>query len=118
MTAMEALFPWPDINFGLDEQWARLSPYEAMGEAGRTLALQAVVFNHSRTEQELVVSPQLPRGWKSDRASYRAKLKPKAEGVVDMQITPTSASGRYVVTADIEFAGMRLRQWTEAIVKI
>lgn len=118
MSAMEPLFPWPDINFGLDEQWARLSPYEVRTEPGRAFELEAIVFNHSRTAQDLEVRPNLPAGWKSDRPAYRSKLNPKTEVAVPIQITPAGASGRFLVTADIDFAGMRLRQWTEAMIDI
>jgi glyoxylase-like metal-dependent hydrolase (beta-lactamase superfamily II) len=118
MTAMEPLFPWPDINFGLDEQWARLSPYEVRGEPGQVLELEAVVFNHARSAQDLLLRLHLPDGWKADRATYRLKLEAKTEGAVSMRITPAGAPARYIVTADVEFAGQRLGQWVEAVVTI
>ncbi|MCW5978033.1 MAG: MBL fold metallo-hydrolase [Bryobacteraceae bacterium] len=118
MAAMEELFPWPDINFGLDDNWARLAPYEFRAEPGRPFQLRAVVFNHARSAQQLIVRPHLPAGWTSDRNAYRLRLNSKSEGAASLAVTPSATPGRFVITADIDFAGMRLGRWVEAIAHV
>lgn len=116
---MKQLFPWPGVNFGIDEQWARLAPYETTVPPGRPFDLRAVIWNHSPEEQEFVIRPNLPDNWSSDAKVFRLRVPPRSEGSAAMRITaPSSARGLSVVTIDLNFGPWRLREWTEALARV
>lgn len=117
--AMQPLFPWPGIDFGLDEQWFRLAPYEVKTAPGRPFQLQAFVWNHAPTEQEFTVRLNLPAGWKASEPQYRMRARAGASVSAGMTITPApEANGLAVITADVEFSSHHLREWTEAMVRL
>ncbi|HSB16548.1 MAG TPA: MBL fold metallo-hydrolase [Bryobacteraceae bacterium] len=117
--AMQPLFPWPGIDFGLDEQWCRLAPYEVKAAPGRPFQLQAFVWNHAPTVQEFTVRLNLPAGWKASEPAYRIRTQAGGSASAAMTITPTpEANGLAVITADVEFSSYRLREWTEAMVRL
>lgn len=115
--AMRRLFPWPAPDFGIDEQWARLSPYETAARPGEPFELRAVVWNHLPAPQEYRIRPVLPPGWSAGRPEYRLRAPAGAEASIPLLLTPNKGDrGNYLVTADIEFGAFRLRQWVEALV--
>jgi hypothetical protein len=117
--AMERLFPWPNINYGIDEQWARLMPYESSVTPGRPFELRSVIWNHLPKEQEYRVHLVLPEGWASDRDEYRLRAPAQSEGAVSMRITPgVHSRDLAIVLVDVDFGPWQLRQWSEAIVKL
>jgi glyoxylase-like metal-dependent hydrolase (beta-lactamase superfamily II) len=117
--AMQPLFPWPGIDFGLDEQWFRLAPYEMKAAAGRPFQLQAFVCNHAPTEQEFTVRLNLPAGWKASEPACRMRARAGTSTSAAMTITPApEANGLVVITADVEFSSYHLREWTEAMVRL
>jgi glyoxylase-like metal-dependent hydrolase (beta-lactamase superfamily II) len=115
--AMRRLFPWPAGDFGIDEQWVRLSPYEVQVQAGQPIELRAVIWNHMPQEQEYRIRPVLPPGWRSDRREYRVRAKLNTEASIPM-LLEKGDRGNYLITVDVEFANWRLRQWAEALVRI
>ncbi len=116
---MRELFPWDDPNYGIDEQWARLSPYGIAARAGQPFDVQAVIFNHSPVNREFRITLNLPGGWTSESQTKIVKINPREESVVTMTVTPPAdAEGLNVLTADVAFGEVDLRQWTEALVKV
>ena len=112
------LVPWPDPNFGLDEQWIRLYPYGSSVAAGEELTLYAVVFNHAPDEQEFQVRLRLPPGWEgSPEATVR--VPPRQQAQAEMRIRPPAgSSGFHVLSADVSLGDRELPQWLEALVDI
>ncbi|MFB3789242.1 MAG: MBL fold metallo-hydrolase [bacterium] len=116
---MKDLFPWDDPNYGIDEQWARLSPYGIEARAGQPFDVQAVIFNHSPVAREFRVTLNLPDGWTSGDQTKIVKVNPREESVVTMTVTPpANAEGLTVLTADVAFGEVDLRQWTEVLVNV
>ncbi len=112
------LVPWPDPNFGVDEQWARLYPYGSQVEAGANLTLYAVIFNHNSEATEFTVSPNLPEGWEGPD-SVAVTVEALTEGRVEIPIKLASEAARLtIVTADVEFGDHQLSQWIEAMISV
>ncbi len=116
---MKDLFPWDDPNYGIDEQWARLSPYGIEARAGQPFDVQAVIFNHSPVAREFRVTLNLPDGWTCEDQTQVVKVNPREESVVTRTVTPpANAEGLTVLTADVAFGEVDLRQWTEVLVNV
>lgn len=115
------LLPWDDVNFGVDEGWARFYPYAVDASAGDTVRLTLRIMNHSPEEQAFTVTPHLPDGWSlSSAAKSTLKVAARAEGVFELScLVPKDAqSGMRLVTADISWGNWDLRRWTEAMVTV
>ena len=110
------LFPWPDLNYGLDEQWARFHPYELEAAAGRSVEARVVVLNHSPRRQEYRITP---RAWATPLKTVRLTLGPGQEGSASFALKPPPGfEGLAVVTADVAFGAWDLREWCEALVRV
>ncbi len=112
---MVDLFPWPDPNFGLDEQWARFYPYGAQAVVGKPLGLEVIVRNHAAEAREFRVTPHAPEGWRVATGPLRITVPPRQERPVRVPVT-AGKPGLGIVTADIAFGPWDLREWTEAMV--
>ena len=51
--ALAQLSPWPDINYMVDESWARVFPYGSQISAGETVELQLRITNHAPSRMSL-----------------------------------------------------------------
>jgi hypothetical protein len=58
-----------------------------------------------------------PPGWRTTESDARVTIRPRREGEARAVFHP-GAPGLHVVPADIEFGGRRLREWTEALVRV
>lgn len=115
--ALAQLSPWPDINYMLDESWARLFPYGTETKVGEPIDLELRITNHAPDRQTYRVGWNLPAGWELIRADKEQSIPARQDGVLRARVR-TAAPGLHVVTADITFAGRELRQWTEALVSV
>jgi len=116
---MKELFLWDDPNYGIDEQWARLSPYGITARARQPFDVQAVIFNHSPVGREFRITLNLPDGWTCEDQTQVVKVNPREESVVTRTvIPPANAEGLTVLTADVAFGEVDLRQWTEVLVNV
>jgi glyoxylase-like metal-dependent hydrolase (beta-lactamase superfamily II) len=107
------LFPWPEPNYGLDEQWARFHPYELEAAAGRPFEARIRVLNHSPRSETFRVTVR------AARRTQTLRLAPGQERSVAFSLTaPSGADPVAVVTADVAFAGWDLREWCEALVRV
>jgi hypothetical protein len=117
METWRSLFPWPDLNFGTDESWARIHPYGTKARAGERLRLEMRIFNHSPKEETFAVGWNLPEGWKAARGKRQLAIPARTEGRTAVEVEP-AGEGIQVVTADVSFGGRTLREWTEAMVEV
>ncbi len=111
------LFPWPDLNFGTDESWARIYPYGSQARAGERIRLEARIFNHSAKRESFEIGWNLPDGWKVVGAEKSVVAGPRAEGRASAEVE-VSGAGLQVVTADVRFGKYVLKKWTEAMVDV
>jgi uncharacterized membrane protein len=103
----------------MDEPWVRCHPYEQKAEAGKKLALDVVVTNHSAVPRTLACRAVLPRAWHggtTDWTTVEASPKSDARTRLTLSVPAHATPGRYVVPVDIKYADHDLPQFTEAIV--
>ena len=112
------LVPYDDPNFGLDEQWMRLYPYEQAATAGEEFELWALVFNHSPTEQTFRVTLDLPEGWTGE-TELEITAAPRTEGRASTKVrVGDQAAGLTVIPADVAWGELVLPSWVEAMVEV
>ena len=114
---LKELTPWPDPNYAIDESWARVDPYESEVREGDDLALRVRILNHAPQAETYEVRWNLPADWKIVKADSKVVIPARREGVVRAVFT-VGGAGLHVITSDVEFAGRRLREWTEALVRV
>lgn len=116
---MTQLFPWDNPNYGIDERWARFTPYAVKAKSGQKLALSVCILNHSSKEKTFAITPHVPKGFQIT-APAKLSVPPGKEGIYDFSVSaaPNLAPGVYVITADIECDQHTLAHWCEAIVEI
>ena len=118
---LQALLPWDDPNFGLDEGWARFHPYAPKVCPGETARLSLRVRNHSPTKQTFMIKPHLPAGWTlSSAVPIAIPVPAREEGAVELVfVVPEDArSGILLLTADLSWGDWELREWAEAMVTV
>ncbi|MBN2327061.1 MAG: MBL fold metallo-hydrolase [Candidatus Omnitrophica bacterium] len=116
---MRDLFPWDDVNYGIDSQWVRFHPYGVEATPGEQVQLNVVIFNHSPREQTYTITPRAPQGWRISTEPLSISIPPRETRSVPVYVAPPlNASGVSLLTADIHFADWTLRQWPEAMIKI
>jgi glyoxylase-like metal-dependent hydrolase (beta-lactamase superfamily II) len=111
------LAPWPDPNYAVDESWAAVHPYGSTVKDGGEIELEVRILNHAPSNQTYRVNWNLPEGWKRVRSTASASIAPGKEGSLRAVFRATGP-GLHVVTADVEFGGRTLREWTEAMVRV
>ena len=111
------LSPWPDINFTVDESWARVYPYGSDIAAGETLELELRITNHAPDRTVYKARWNLPAGLTLVSADRERSIAAREDGVLRARVRGASA-GLHVITADISFAGRELRQWTEGLIRV
>ncbi len=114
---LKDLAPWPDPNYAIDENWAAVDPYGSEARDGENVALHLRILNHAPQRETYQVKWNIPAGWKMVEANREVAIPAYQEGAAQAVFT-VKGTGLYVVTADIEFAGRQLREWTEAIVRV
>ncbi len=113
------LFPYENINFGLDPGWLRIYPYRHTALSGSRFELEMRVWNHSDRSLKVAVEPHLPDGWSSDASRYEEDVLPKREGRLRMRLAaPSDSGGRHVLVFSVVANGRRLGPICESIVDI
>ena len=118
---LQSLFPWDDPNFGLDESWSRFHPYAQAVRPGSTFRCSLRIMNHSAVEQTFTLNLHLPEGWVlQSMTPAPIRILPVEEGAVEMAISvPGKApAGTHILTADLRWGDLELREWTEAMVEL
>ena len=111
------LAPWPDPNFAIDESWAAVRPYGTSVHKGERVELAIHILNHSPRTETYRLKWNVPHGGKVVRADRTVTVPARREGVARVKMLLDGA-GLNVVTADVQFAGRQLREWTEALVRV
>ncbi|MEP7364932.1 MAG: MBL fold metallo-hydrolase [Acidobacteriota bacterium] len=114
---LKELSPWPDINYMVDESWARIHPFGSEANPGAVVELQLRMMNHGAQRMVHRVKWNVPAGWTLLAADESVTIGGRQEGVAKARMR-TGAAGLQVVTADVSFGGKTLRQWTEAMVRV
>jgi hypothetical protein len=126
------LLPWPDPDYGTDESWVRLFPYEQAVRADTPFRLDAQFTNHGPHPVSVQVEPVLPAGWdlcSGDRgismtvpsrtAGTVSTESDRPDGVARMHLVALDARpGQYVLPVRVTWDGTYLGQFRHAIVQV
>jgi glyoxylase-like metal-dependent hydrolase (beta-lactamase superfamily II) len=117
MTILKDLAPWPDPNYAIDESWAAVDPYGSVVHNGGSVTFHLRILNHSPQQETYRVNWNVPAGWGMKEADREVAIPPHQEGATQAVLT-VEGEGLKVITADVEFDGRQLREWTEALVVV
>lgn len=109
---LQAILPWRDPHFGMDEFWVRCDPYEQRVLPGEKAKFDVVVFNHLAETLEVhlrLVPPtdwidnSLPGAMETWKTWPQLTVPGRQEQKLSMEIAvPKSASpGRFVIMVDV-----------------
>jgi glyoxylase-like metal-dependent hydrolase (beta-lactamase superfamily II) len=117
---INALTPWDDPNYAIDERWAAFYPYGQTLGSGATGKLELRVWNHSVRDREIRVKLHLPPGVTAARSEAVLTLSAHRHGsmIFPLAIANDAEPGVKVITADLVSDDFDLKQWAEALVKI
>ncbi|MBN1508411.1 MAG: MBL fold metallo-hydrolase [Sedimentisphaerales bacterium] len=117
---LSELFPWDDVDYGIDEQWARVFPYGQEAAPGRQAEVAVKLLNHSPRRTVFTVRLNVPPGFESEPGAQSVAANPREEVEARFQVkVPDSPAGSiHVITADVQFGPWDLRQWCEGLIRI
>ena len=117
---INALTPWDDPNFAIDERWASFYPYGQEIVRGKQGSLELRFWNHSTRDRQIRVKLHLPEGLSAARSEVSLTIPARREGSMTfpLSIADDAKPGVSVITADIAGDDFNLKQWAEALVKI
>ncbi|HYO81163.1 MAG TPA: MBL fold metallo-hydrolase [Bryobacteraceae bacterium] len=111
------LSPWRDINYMVDESWARVFPYGSEIRIGEMLDVELRITNHAPDRMIYRADWNVPAGLQLIRADRERQIASRQEGVLRARFRAVSR-GLHVVTADLVFDGREWKQWAESLVRI
>jgi glyoxylase-like metal-dependent hydrolase (beta-lactamase superfamily II) len=114
---LEELSPWPEINYLLDESWARVYPYGQEVAAGQVVEAELRILNHSPKAELYRVRWNLPAGLREVEADSEVRIPAREEGRARVRIK-AEQPGLHVFSADVGFGSHELREWTEGMVRV
>ena len=115
--ALRKLAPWPDINYMVDESWARMYPYGQTAKSGGQVRVTLRITNHAPGAMTYRVKWNVPQGWSLLSGADSASVKAHEEGAIEAAFQ-VSGRGLHIVTADVGFGSWQLQSWTEALVRV
>jgi glyoxylase-like metal-dependent hydrolase (beta-lactamase superfamily II) len=118
-TLLDELFPWDNVNFGIDAQWVRVYPYSQVVTNGHSKTeFSVIITNHSNKKQVFNIHPEtgdLTCTPKSQTISISAG----EDGKVNFKLNiPNNLSKvNKVITVDVSFDKWKLHKWCESIIQ-
>lgn len=117
---MEELLPFDDINYGIDEQWARIYPYGQKASPGETVECSVRIFNHSAVSRTFKLIPDKTEGTDIQPAEASLVITPDSEGIkkFKVKVSKKIPSGISLFTVSIKSAEWDLHEWAEALIEV
>ncbi|MEN8230656.1 MAG: MBL fold metallo-hydrolase [Bacteroidota bacterium] len=115
------LSPWEDINYIIDERWARFYPYGSVVKQGEEHEFSIIVKNHQHEACTYRVKPNVGSTGLSVSPIYQEITLPaKKEGRVTFSLSAPlpSDTGLHVITADLIYNDKHLHEWCEGIIQL
>jgi glyoxylase-like metal-dependent hydrolase (beta-lactamase superfamily II) len=114
---LRQMTPWPDINYMVDESWARMYPYGQTAKAGTVVRVALRITNHAPRTTPYQVTWNVPAGWERLSDGKNTSISAHQDGQIDAEFK-VSGLGLHVITADVSFGNWQLPAWTEALVRV
>jgi glyoxylase-like metal-dependent hydrolase (beta-lactamase superfamily II) len=114
---LSELSPWPDINYMVDESWARMYPYGQTVREGDVIALSVRITNHSPNPTIYRVNWNVPAGWLRVSGENSATIPATKDGELKSRFR-VAGPGLQIITVDVSFGSWQLPAWTEALVRV
>jgi len=116
----EKLIAQEDINMGMDEQWASFYPYRSIAREDSQITVAVQVRNHLDRPAEAQVELRYPSGWQVRPPIQNTTIEKKMPKMLKFKIRiPRQISpARYIITANVVFAGKDYGELGEAIIDI
>lgn len=115
--ALAGLSPWPDINYLVDESWARAFPYGQETQVGKVFDVSMRIRNHGPRETVYRLRWHAPPGLALVSGAEEVTVGARKEGEAKAQFRATTA-GLHVITTDVAFERWQLQEWAEAMVRV
>ena len=117
---LKELFPFDDLNYGIDEQWARIYPYAQKSAPGGSFEYSVKIFNHSETAQTFFLDPVKKEGFDVEPEKASLVVGPLSEGgqKFKIKVSENVPIGTSVLMVNVKFANWDLHNWCESIVEI
>ncbi|MCJ7738180.1 MAG: MBL fold metallo-hydrolase, partial [Anaerolineae bacterium] len=127
-----AMLPWAHPDFGTDEHWVRIYPYEQTVQPESALTIDVRFTNHG-PQAAAAIEPVLPDGWVWDRARSRSAInapartdgltapfgpRPDRAARAQIELPADAQPGQYIVPFRITWAGHYLGQIRHAVVNV
>ena len=91
----ERLFPYDNVNFGLDPYWLRAYPFRQKALPGSNVEIEARVLNHAGKTKKIQVTLNLQPGWKSVHTTGEFTIPARTEGRIRLTaMAPATAPRR------------------------
>jgi hypothetical protein len=95
------LFPWKDLNFGIDHRWAALLPYHMTKKPGDGFEISLRILNHASNSEDFDLDLSLPDGFVLDSGSTTLSVGARKEQQLSLRLHAIEdiRPGLYVVPA-------------------
>ncbi len=127
---LEELLPWEHPDFGLDEWWVRVYPYEQEILPGSEAIVNLQFTNHGSQSAKISVQPVLPVGWKTldsttitiPEGTCGSNEMDSGSPDISMKIcipVPTNAENKlYIIPFRINWNGKYLGQFRHMLINV
>jgi glyoxylase-like metal-dependent hydrolase (beta-lactamase superfamily II) len=114
------LFPYEDVNFGLDPRWIRAYPFRQDAAPGALVRIEACVLNHAARPKKVQVGLGLPAGWTAVAASTEQIVAGGAEGHLHLSARAPAGTSRrrHVLGISANIDGQELTEFAAAVVDL
>lgn len=91
----EKLFPYDDVNFGIDPYWLRAYPFRQKALPGTQVSIEARILNHAAKPKKFQVSLNLQKGWQPVHTAGELTIPARKEGRIRLSaVAPDSTPRR------------------------
>jgi glyoxylase-like metal-dependent hydrolase (beta-lactamase superfamily II) len=117
---LRELLPFDDINYGIDEQWARIYPYGQKVHRGSSFGYSVKIYNHSPVTKKFILEPVEKEGFTFSPHTATIEIGPDSEGeqVFRVDLSGNVPSGVSVLGTGVTTRDYALLDWCEGIIEI
>jgi len=117
---LKKLFPWDDVNYGIDEQWAQIYPYGQKANLGKTIEYAVKIFNHSEVPKTFIIEPIVAKEFKVIPNISEITIGPHTQGeiAIKVSISKQAPLGISLLLVNLKWDKWDLHEWSEALIEV